>query len=100
MGAGPSRSGHELDAYAAHGCAVDTPLGRKTQIDQNSCNCDYGCMKGDCPAFMTVEAHEDFDADNIFDLDDCEVEEPPSTSRTRTVVRMARLDFPKRRVRS
>jgi indolepyruvate ferredoxin oxidoreductase len=34
---------------------VDTPLGRKTQIDQAGCNYDYSCLKGDCPAFMTIE---------------------------------------------
>ena len=35
---------------------LPTPLGRKTQIDQATCNLDYSCLEGDCPAFMTVDA--------------------------------------------
>ena len=37
---------------------VETPLGPKRAIDQSSCNKDYSCLNGFCPAFLTIEEAE------------------------------------------
>jgi len=34
---------------------LETPLGRKRQINQSTCNKDFSCVKGFCPSFVTVE---------------------------------------------
>jgi indolepyruvate ferredoxin oxidoreductase len=33
---------------------LETPLGRKRQINQSTCNKDISCVKGFCPSFVTV----------------------------------------------
>ena len=34
---------------------LETAFGRKRQINQSACNRDFSCLKGFCPAFVTVE---------------------------------------------
>jgi indolepyruvate ferredoxin oxidoreductase len=36
--------------------SVETPFGPKTQIHQESCNLDFSCLGGHCPAMVTVRA--------------------------------------------
>ncbi|MBT9383960.1 indolepyruvate ferredoxin oxidoreductase family protein [Pseudooceanicola sp. CBS1P-1] len=47
------------DCSAQSGCISiepkDTPLGRKREINQSSCNGDQSCLKGFCPSFVTIE---------------------------------------------
>ena len=69
---------------------VDTPLGRKTQIDQASCNVDLSCLGGDCPAFMTVEVDPDRPLPEPAGIDaSAALPDPPAASPASVVVRLA-----------
>ena len=67
----------------------DTPLGRKTRIDQSSCNIDLSCLEGDCPAFMTVEVADGVPATSGIDLAPVDIDDPPLSNNASAVVRLA-----------
>ncbi len=37
---------------------LQTPLGRKRQINQSTCNKDFSCVEGFCPSFVTIHGAE------------------------------------------
>ncbi len=71
---------------------VDTPLGRKTQIDQASCNLDLSCLGGDCPAFMTVDTAGSSGATTVGagrSPEELTIDQPVPVDAPATVIRMA-----------
>ncbi|OBJ95197.1 indolepyruvate ferredoxin oxidoreductase [Mycolicibacterium fortuitum] len=56
---------------------IDTEFGRKTRIDQNTCNTDYSCLDGECPSFVTVELPEETPSVRKVIPTPPEVAEPP-----------------------
>ncbi len=59
---------------------VDTEFGRKTRIDQSSCNKDYSCLKGDCPSFLTVTPAKNGSARPAAStVDSSSLPQPPTT---------------------
>ncbi|MGW0704442.1 indolepyruvate ferredoxin oxidoreductase family protein [Streptomyces sp. NPDC002643] len=63
---------------------VETDHGRKTRIDQTSCNTDYTCLDGDCPSFMTVEVDPDAVRARRAVPDPPEVDDPAAPRRAGT----------------
>ncbi len=37
---------------------LETPLGRKRQINQSTCNKDFSCVEGFCPSFVSIHGAE------------------------------------------
>ena len=56
---------------------VDTEFGRKTRIDQSSCNKDLACLKGDCPSFLTITPGKPRPVRRVAELDAASLGEPP-----------------------
>ncbi|MCF8570246.1 indolepyruvate ferredoxin oxidoreductase family protein [Gordonia sp. HY002] len=61
---------------------VDTEFGRKTQIDQSSCNLDFSCLDGDCPAFVTVTPGTQRSRERVASIDAADVALPARASAT------------------
>ncbi|MGW6791575.1 indolepyruvate ferredoxin oxidoreductase family protein [Streptomyces chartreusis] len=55
---------------------VSTEFGRKTQIDQSSCNKDFSCLEGDCPSFLSVLPGKRTDAVRLADAIDARIPDP------------------------
>jgi indolepyruvate ferredoxin oxidoreductase len=58
---------------------VATEFGRKTKIDQTSCNKDYSCLNGDCPSFLEVVPGKGKISREVDSLDAADLPAPPAT---------------------
>lgn len=70
--------GEKSNCLSVH--PVSTEFGRKTRIDQSSCNLDFSCLKGDCPSFVTVTPGHTPESRRATEIDAAAIP-TPSTSR-------------------
>ena len=56
---------------------LETPLGRKRQINQSACNVDLSCLKGFCPSFVTVKGVQPKKGEGL-ELGDVALPAPPA----------------------
>ncbi|OUC76617.1 indolepyruvate ferredoxin oxidoreductase family protein [Gordonia lacunae] len=66
--------GEKSNCLSVH--PVQTEFGRKTRIDQSSCNLDFSCLQGDCPSFVTVTPGTDRIRTRAADLAESELPAP------------------------
>ena len=60
---------------------VDTEFGRKTAINQSSCNKDYTCVTGDCPSFLEVVPAGRVERKTVEALGPDDIPNPPHANR-------------------
>lgn len=69
---------------------VTTEYGRKTAINQSSCNLDFSCLDGNCPSFVTVTPSGRKDRRELPDLAAADLPEPDRrTGREAFAMRIA-----------
>jgi indolepyruvate ferredoxin oxidoreductase len=56
---------------------LETPMGRKREINQSACNVDLSCLKGFCPSFVTLEGVRPKKGEGL-ELGDVSLPEPPA----------------------
>ena len=67
---------------------LETPLGRKRQINQSACNVDLSCLKGFCPSFVTIKGVQPRKSEGLT-LGDTDLPVPPAPATLETPYNIA-----------